>query len=104
MTTEYDFTQIQPFIDDKGRLISLPAKHKKKLLALWYLSSKIEKDKDYTESEINDLIDDWTAFHDPATLRRELYNKMLLNRTTDCSRYWKEEKFTTLDEFISNFV
>lgn len=32
---------------------------------------------------MNALLDAWTCFHDPATLRRELYNKRLLNRTAE---------------------
>lgn len=59
-----------PFLDKNGRLISLPTKHKKKLLALWYLAGKIEAGRAYSEPEINDLLDEWTLFHGPATLRR----------------------------------
>lgn len=43
-------------------------KRKKLLLAVYYLSDKIESGRDYTESEINDLLDGWTTFHDPAIL------------------------------------
>lgn len=95
---------IKTFLDDSGRLISLPAKHKKKLIALWYLSEKIEKGKVYSEAGINDLLNEWTLFRDPATLRRELYNKMLLNRTPDCRHYWKEDKIPTIEEFIENNI
>lgn len=93
-----------PFLDKNGRLISLPAKHKKKLLALWYLAGKIEAGREYSEPEINDLLDEWTLFHDPATLRRELYNKRLLDRTTDCRRYWKAEDIPALEAFIQKYV
>lgn len=93
-----------PFLDKNGRLISLPAKHKKKLLALWYLAGKIEAGQEYSEPEINDLLDEWTLFHDPATLRRELYNKRLLDRTTDCRRYWKADDIPALEAFIQKYV
>ena len=93
-----------PFLDENGRLISLPAKHKKKLLALWYLAGKIEAGRAYSELEINDLLDEWTLFHDPATLRRELYNKRLLDRTTDCHRYWKADDIPALEAFIQKYV
>ncbi len=93
-----------PFLDENGRLISLPAKHKKKLLALWYLAGKIEAGREYSEPEINDLLDEWTLFHDPATLRRELYNKRLLDRTTDCRRYWKADDIPALEAFIQKYV
>ena len=93
-----------PFLDKNGRLISLPAKHKKKLLALWYLSGKVEAGREYSEPEINDLLDEWTLFRDPATLRRELYNKRLLDRTTDCRRYWKAEDIPALEASIQKYV
>ena len=93
-----------PFLDESGRLISLPAKHKKKLLALWYLAGKVEAGREYSEPEVNDLLDEWTLFHDPATLRRELYNKRLLDRTTDCRRYWKVEDIPALEAFIQKYV
>lgn len=74
---------LPPFFDPDGRLLSLPAKHKKKLLALWYLAGKLEAGRQYAEAELNALLDAWTCFHDPAALRRELYNKRLLNRTAE---------------------
>lgn len=74
---------LPPFFNPDGRLLSLPAKHKKKLLALWYLAGKLEAGRQYAEAELNALLDAWTCFHDPATLRRELYNKRLLNRTAE---------------------
>lgn len=104
LNKEYFLSDLAPFLDSAGRLISFPAKHKKKLIALWYLAGKIEADRQYTESEINMLLDEWTLFHDPATLRRELYNKRLLNRATDCSGYQKADSIPTFEEFIKHYV
>lgn len=104
LNTEPFLSDLAPFLDREGRLISFPAKHKKKLIALWYLAGKIEADRQYTESEINALLDEWTLFHDPATLRRELYNKRLLNRTTDCSSYRKADNIPAFEEFIKHYV
>ena len=91
-------------MDADGRLTAFPAKQKKKLLALWYLASQIAPGRTYTEPEINALLNEWTRFRDPATLRRELYNKMLLNRTTDCSRYWKADPVPTWAAWIEKYV
>jgi len=99
-----DILEIKSFLDKNGRLISLPAKHKKKLIALWYLAEKIEAGRQYSEIQINDLLNEWTLFRDPATLRRELFNKRLLNRTPDCNSYWKENDIPDLEEFIKNNV
>ena len=51
-------SELAPFLDEQGRLTAFPAKHRKKLLALWYLAEKIEPERRYTEAQINDLLDD----------------------------------------------
>lgn len=99
-----DLSMIAPFLDGLGRLTALPAKNKKKLAALWYLAQKVQPERVYTEPEINDFLDKWTTFHDPATLRRELYNKHLLDRTADCKSYWKEAEISSIADFISQYV
>ena len=94
-------SELTPFLDGDERLRSFPAKHKKKLLALWYLAGKVEAGRQYTEAELNELLNAWTLFHDPATLRRELYNKRLLERTPDGGRYWRAEPFPELAEILA---
>ncbi len=74
------------------------------LLALWYLAGKVEAGRQYTEAELNELLDAWTLFHDPATLRRELYNKRLLDRTADGSRYWRADPLPELAELLARYV
>lgn len=86
-----DFSLIAPFLDENGKLKSYPTKQKKKLVALEYLATKLEAGRIYTEKEINRIINSWCIFQDPATLRREMYNNHLLNRTKDCSQYWAEK-------------
>ena len=74
------------------------------LLALWYLAGKLEAGRQYREAELNGLLDEWTLFRDPATLRRELYNKRLLSRTTDGSCYWRADPLPALDAFLERYV
>ena len=50
--------ELRPFLNEQGQLISLPAKNKKKLLAIWYLAERIPARRTFTEAEINDAIDD----------------------------------------------
>lgn len=95
--------ELKPFMNESSQLVVLPAKYKKKLIAYYYLASKIVTGKRYTESDINDILNQWTVFHDPATLRRELYNKHLLNRTEDGKYYWKEE-LPRLEDLIAKYV
>lgn len=95
--------ELRPFLNEQGQLISLPAKNQKKLLAIWYLAERIPARRTFTEAEINDAIDDQTTFRDHATLRRELYNHHLLDRTNDGKTYWKEEAELTLPEFLAKY-
>ena len=70
------YRDIRPFLQEDGRLTALPVKRRKQLTALYYLSTKFESGRTYTEGEVNDLLDDWTTFHDPATLRREPHQRL----------------------------
>ena len=81
-----------------------PSKRKKALAAVYYAGSKLEAGREYTESEINDVIDEWTAYHDPATLRRELYNCGLLNRTADGRKYWLADEILSYVDFMARHL
>lgn len=101
---EINLSEIKQFLDKDGRLKALPAKNKKKLIVLWYLAEKFSSTKFYTETEVNDLINTWTVFCDPATLRRELFNHGLLHRTLDCSVYKKQASVISLEDFVSKYL
>lgn len=82
-------TVLRNFLDreGEGKLTAFPAKRKMKLYALYYLAEKITPYRDYTEREINELLNRWHSFRDPATLRRELYDYHFLNRSPDGKTY-----------------
>lgn len=101
---ENELSELRPFLNERMQLTALPAKHRKKLAAIWYIAGKIEQGKRYTEPELGDLLDSWTTFHDPATLRRELYNKRLLERTQDGAQYWRETEIPPLAEFVARYI
>lgn len=101
---ENNLQELQPFMNEQMQLVALPAKYKKRLRAYYYLAAKLETGKKYTESELNDILNSWAVFGDPATLRREMYNRHLLNRTNDCKCYWREESLPSLEEFITKYV
>ena len=88
--------ELKNFLDDKGRLKSFPAKRKRQLYALFYLASKFEVNKHYTEKEVNDILNKWHTFEDWALLRRDLYDAGFFNRKSDCSEYRLEENQPTL--------
>ncbi len=74
-------------MDERGRLTALPTKRKKKLIALSYLADSIPADTVYAEMQFNELLNTLHTFRDPATLRRELYDFFLINRSRDGSEY-----------------
>jgi hypothetical protein len=76
--------------DEAGRLVRLPNKFSVQRMAMWVLWTRFAPRRDYTEKEVNAILNSQHTFGDPATLRRELVNMQLLGRESDCSRYWKE--------------
>lgn len=78
--------------DDAGRLIRLPNKLSVQQMAAWAMWTQFAAGRDYTEKEVNAILNARHTFGDPATLRRELVNMKLLGRESDCSRYWKEAR------------
>jgi ribosomal protein S18 acetylase RimI-like enzyme len=74
---------------DGERLTAWPSKGKLKTLALQYLVSKFELGKEYSEKEVNEIINHYHTFQDAAMLRRAMCDQGLLTRTRDGSRYWK---------------
>ena len=95
--------KLDNFLDKKNRLISFPAKRKMKLQALIYLASKFEKEKIYTEREVNELLNQWHTFGDPATLRRELYNHMFIGRELSGGAYWLEPIQPSLEDLEKKY-
>lgn len=82
---------IKNFLNIEGKLTSFPSKRKLKIAAMFYIASGINVDINYTENEINEEINKMCSFHDPALLRREMYNYKFIDRTMDGKTYWKEK-------------
>ena len=71
----------------KGKLMNLPSKREKRLIALIWICEHISPKKDYSEREFNELLDKLHTFHDSATLRRELCDSGLVKRSADGKCY-----------------
>ncbi|MFS0726089.1 DUF2087 domain-containing protein [Paenibacillus sp. 1P07SE] len=73
-----------------GRLTGFPRKEKRKLAILRHISSRFERQRKYSEKEINTIL---KAVYpeDHVTLRRYLIEYGFLDRTDDCSVYWMKE-------------
>lgn len=81
--------ELSNYIDQEGKVKIWPSKRKHKLLVLDYLSSKFDLGAYYSEKEINEILNKYHLFGDHAILRRELFNAGYIDRTNDCSKYWR---------------
>jgi hypothetical protein len=82
-------SELKNHLDNEGRLIRWPSRRELQHLALDYLATKLETGRNYSEREVNILLNSWHTFGDPALLRRELYERGLLNRQHDGTEYWR---------------
>jgi hypothetical protein len=62
-----------------------------RVAVLEYLCGKFEKNRIYTEKEINQMIDRWHTFGDYFLLRRSLIDYRFMARKPDGSQYWVAE-------------
>ena len=92
--------QIRHFLNSDGLLKLFPAKRKMKIHVLFYLASKFESGRQYTEQEVNHLLLRWHTFGDPATLRREMVDYHLLIRSADGRSYHLNPTPPTPEELI----
>lgn len=78
---------VERFLDGDGRLEVWPSKQQDKQLVCEYLATKFVVGQSYSEVEVNDLLKAWHTFSDWPLLRRELYERHLLDRDPDGSNY-----------------
>jgi len=81
--------ELKSLMNREGKLRSWPAKRKKQLIFLDYLASQFPSKTEFNENQINEFLNKFHSFLDPALLRRELVSSHLLERTSDGRRYWK---------------
>ena len=91
--------ELRNFLDSDGKLIRYPAKGRLKILSLFYLSSKLDAGKKYTEKQVNEVLNAWHCFSDWAMLRRDLCDRHFLGREKSGAFYWLEENQPTLEGF-----
>jgi hypothetical protein len=48
---------LRPFLDQRGRLKSWPMRRPKRIAALAYLAARFDADRDFTERQVNELLD-----------------------------------------------
>lgn len=86
-----DRKEIEGYLKN-GRLTQMPAKLKKRMLALAWVAKHIPAGRRYSEKEFNDLLNLLHSFQDPAWLRRELYDRGFIDRDPAGREYWLNPK------------
>lgn len=77
-----DFESLEPL-----RLKVFPVKEKKKLAILTRIAEEFEIGRQYAEKEVNTILA--AIYDDYVTIRRYLIEYGFMDRTTDCSAYWR---------------
>lgn len=78
-------TTIKNYIK-KDKITNIPRAEKKKIIILQYVVQKFERNKRYTEREVNEIIS--FMHEDFAALRRYLIEYGFMSRENDGSIYW----------------
>lgn len=88
----YDLTEkerhkiLATYLDEKGRIITFPAKEKRKLVILANLVRHFDPQKNYSEEALNTILKQYAE--DYVTLRRYLIEYGFMDRTKDGQSYW----------------
>jgi len=90
MTTEKEKAGILAQYFDDEKLLDFPKKQKKKLIILQHISRLIDKERTYTEMEINGVLRQ--VYDDYVTIRRYLIEYGFLERLSDGSKYWAKKE------------
>lgn len=78
---------LNSFLDREGRIKAFPAQEKKFLVLLRYVLKSFEKEKRYTEKEVNEVLLHFNA--DIASIRRAFIEYKLMAREGGGGAYWR---------------
>ncbi len=84
------YQALKRYMNAEGQFTLMPGKRQKNMqtLMLEYLSQMFESGTQYTEPQVNDILNQHHTFNDAASLRRLMFGKKLIDRTIDGRAYW----------------
>ncbi|AOH55257.1 ArsR family transcriptional regulator (plasmid) [Peribacillus muralis] len=86
---------LENFLTADGRLKTIPAQRKKKLIVLYHIASLLENGRKYEEKDLNSFIQ---TFHDDyATIRRELIIGSIMYRENSIYELNPREMWATIE-------
>lgn len=95
-----DFEEmLKNHMDKSRRIKTYPSKRKLKTAVLFYLAEGFDEDREYTQKELDIIIDEICLFDDTSLIRRELVDYGFLKRTTDGSVYTLSRIQPALSDF-----
>lgn len=78
--------------DKAGRMKSWPSRQSIQDLCLWTFWARLPAGEVMQERQVNDLLNIWHLFEDPAILRRTLVTQGMMTRNRDGTDYQRVEK------------
>jgi len=87
----FDQKKVDDFLDKNSLLKFYPTKRNKQKEILKYLITFFEAKKKYTESEVNECLNNLSTLKDPCLLRRELIEFRFLERSKDGKIYFLKD-------------
>jgi len=79
---------LKTYIDEHGKCSVFPSKEKRKIIILNYVIEKFNRGQQYTEVEVNQILKQ--IFEDHVTVRRYLIEYGYMDRSKDCTSYWRK--------------
>lgn len=76
----------------------------KKTIALCRIADRIPPEGRYTERKLNALLSSLHTFGEPATLRRELYDYFLIDRSNDGTDYRVSPDRPSAEELTAKYL
>lgn len=90
-----DYAKVQRWLryfGPDGRFVRWPTKFSDQEPCLWVLWSRVPARETFTERQVNQVLNGFHGFGDPALLRRALVEHRLMARKPDCTAYWRVEQ------------
>ena len=86
-----DESSTQRYLDPQGSVRFWPRSHESRIAVLSYLAGKFTPDQNYTEKEVAAVLQQYVqpAVRDHVTVRRDLLDYRLMQRSSDGARYWR---------------
>ena len=81
----------QRYLDAQGSVLFWPRSHDQRIALLTYLADRFTPEQHYTEKEVTAVLQKYVqaSVRDHVTVRRDLLDYGLMQRSSDGARYWR---------------